>query len=254
MSAAAAPSDSLSQFTMTRQDILEGPARVQDRDAPVEQFHRQPTEKIVDNRYRVWERAQKTGPKSESGNGGSFRSLIDSGKIQTGDQRQPAKQKKQHLPGYTGFVVGQQHISGRRFGETTRRAYDTSYAQHVCTSPIPSAPHANRRIKQETLKDSFCYNMFGNKDYHLPGYTGHVQGARTEYGRTYGSTTRDHLDKFNTAHNRPNPQEREGYAYTMKARHQLHISNNPLAGAPYVTKAPLMLFPSKLGHLSYYAE
>jgi len=71
--------------------------------------------------------------------------------------------------GYTGFVRGSQHISGRTFGETSRRALCTDYREVVSSSPIPSAPQANRKIRHEDLRDTFVANMFGGKTYQIPG-------------------------------------------------------------------------------------
>lgn len=73
--------------------------------------------------------------------------------------------------GYTGYVRGSQHMSGRTFGETTRRALSSDYREIVCTSPIPSSPQANRKIRHEALQDTFVANMFGGKKYQIPGHT-----------------------------------------------------------------------------------
>lgn len=83
--------------------------------------------------------------------------------------------------GYTGFVRGSQHISGRTFGETSRRALCTDYREVVSSSPIPSAPQANRKIRHEDLRDTFVANMFGGKTYQIPGVSVFCDwGDRTE--------------------------------------------------------------------------
>jgi hypothetical protein len=55
------------------------------------------------------------------------------------------------------------------------------YREVVCTSPIPAAPQANRRIKQAVLHDTFVSNATAGKTYHVPGYTGFVPGIRATY-------------------------------------------------------------------------
>ena len=87
--------------------------------------------------------------------------------------------------GYTGFVRGSQHISGRTFGETSRRALCTDYREVVSSSPIPSAPQANRKIRHEDLRDTFVANMFGGKTYQIPGVSARL---RLERRRTDGRT------------------------------------------------------------------
>ena len=73
---------------------------------------------------------------------GSFRALKENGKLAVGPEeadvykgrvKNPLAETSYHLPGYTGFVRGSQHISGRTFGETSRRALCTDYKEIVCT-------------------------------------------------------------------------------------------------------------------------
>jgi len=85
--------------------------------------------------------------------------------------------------GYTGYVRGSQHISGRTFGETTRRALSTDYREVVCSSPIPSSPQANRKIRHEDLKDTLVSKAFGGKVFQIPGYTSVDTTAITRKGR-----------------------------------------------------------------------
>ena len=109
---------------------------------------------------------------------GSFRALKENGKLAVGPEeadvykgrvKNPLAETAYHLPGYTGYVRGSQHISGRTFGETSRRALCTDYREVVCSSPIPSSPQANRKIRQEDLQNTFVANMFGGKTYQIPG-------------------------------------------------------------------------------------
>lgn len=80
----------------------------------------------------------------------------------------------------TGYVRGSQHISGRTFGETSRRALCTDYREVVCSSPIPSSPQANRKIRQEDLQNTFVANMFGGKTYQIPGSVADLQQAESD--------------------------------------------------------------------------
>lgn len=89
-----------------------------------------------------------------------------------------ASARSRACSGYTGFVRGSQHISGRTFGETSRRALCTDYREVVSSSPIPSAPQANRKIRHEDLRDTFVANMFGGKTYQIPGVSAPPAGQR----------------------------------------------------------------------------
>lgn len=248
------PSDSLDSFAQTRQKILDGPVTVRERDARMAEFERVTHTQESDNAYREWPQANNCGPTKPFKANGSFESLRDSGKLSHGPASQNDHlQTKYVVPGYTGFTRGRQHISGRCYGETTRRAYDTSYTEHVCTSPIPSDPQNNRRIRHEKLEDSFMYGVVQDKPYHVPGYTGHVPGTRAQFSNTYGSTTRNMIEEFHSSHYRPHPQEKPGHAYTSFARQYLHIDSAPVSGGAPTTKAPQKLVPRKLEHLQFFA-
>lgn len=245
--------DSLDQFTRSRH-ILDGPASVRERDAAMEHFARQTAEKPVDNTYREWPQPNQCGPTKAFKPNGSFQSLRESGKFSDGQVELNEHLKTPYLiPGYTGFIRGRQHISGRPYGETTRRAIDTGYREHVCTSPIPSDPQHNRRIPHAKLEDSFMYGIVQEKANHIPGYTGHVPGVRAQYSNTYGSTTREQIKVFHDQHPRPHPQEADGYAYTSFPRQFLHIDSAPVSGAPHTNRAPVKLIPRKLEHLHFFA-
>lgn len=246
--------DSLDNFQSTRQQILDGPAQIRERDAMDAQFAQEPRRVEVDNQYRQWPQSNQCGPTKPFRPNGSFQALRDSGKLVTGEREISDHLKSKHLlPGYTGFIRARQHVSGRTYGETTRRAYDTSYREHVTTSPIPSDPQANRRIEHQPLEDRFMYGIHQNKAYHVPGYTGHVPGARAEYSNTYGSTTRRMVEDFHQTHPRANPQEREGYAYTCFPRQNLHIDSSPIPGATATHKPPTKLIPRKIDYVRFFA-
>ena len=155
---------------------------------------------------------------------GSFKALVDAGKLtletdsMQGNRRRAPAARRQYMPGYTGFVRGSQHISGRTFGETTRRAIDTDYREHVCTSPIPSDPENNRKIRQNQPPTSFVTHQFAGKVYHVPGYTGFVPGMRATYSRTYGSASMQELYKHSLGHPRMPSNVPHGYADSMRPR------------------------------------
>jgi hypothetical protein len=161
--------------------------------------------------------------------------------------RELMRDKKHFMPGYTGFVRGMQHIKGRTYGESTRRAYDTDFRDHLCTSPIPSGPHQNRKIPQSAKGSSL-----GNRVYHLPGYTGHVPGVRGIFSQTYGKATEQEMKSFGetTTVKRPPAQSVQGYAFTMHPRAKLVIDSEPLPGRG-VDSAPRFMIPRHLKYLRY---
>jgi hypothetical protein len=196
---------------------------------------------------------------------GSFKTLVQIGKLNLkstvqgqGEQdaevaTRPYDTRNQYMPGYTGFVRGSQHISGRTFGEATRRAMDTDYREHVCTSPIPSSPQNNRKIRQIQPPTSFVTHQFAGKRYMVPGYTGHVPGVRLTYAKTYGSATTQEIIKHSLLLPRVPSSVPRGYADTVRPRQFYPMSSAPLAG-PTVESAPVKLVPSHLKQLRYFGN
>lgn len=158
---------------------------------------------------------------------------------------------KKHLPGYTGFVRAKQHISGRTFGESTRRAMAIEYREVVCTSPIPAAPQANRKIKQAVLHDTFVSNATAGKTYHVPGYTGFVPGIRATHAKSYGSATGTELLKLSQKFPRDRTVELEGQASTAHARKQTDLDSAPLPGGVRTNLPPDKLIPVHLRYLRF---
>jgi len=192
---------------------------------------------------------------------GSFKVLKESGKLIHKDgslypdykgREQQQLHDKQYIPGYTGFVRGRQHISGRTYGETTRRALSAEYREVVCTSPIPSAPQANRKIDSRVLHDTFMA-QFADKQYHIPGYTGFVPNARHTYAMTYGRNTAQQLTT-RQAYTAPRPSqgERQHFARTSFPRKQLSIDSAPLPGGARTQKPPEMYIPTHLNYLNFF--
>lgn len=183
---------------------------------------------------------------------GSFRGARGqerAGNRNSGEFNQPPS--KQYIPGYTGFVRGGQHVSGRSFGATSRRALDTDYREIVTAGSIPSDPQHNRKIKLDCPKNTFVTNTFGGKVYHIPGYTGFVPGVRSSYARTYGAATSQGLVSHAQRHPRPNPQERTGYAFTSRPRQYMQIDSAPLPGSLRTRSAPCKVVPAHLRHLQF---
>jgi len=163
-------------------------------------------------------------------------------------------ERESYMPGYTGFIRGKQHIAGRTYGETTRRALEKDYREHVCTSPVPSAPQANRKIPHRTPDESFVSNTFANRTYHIPGYTGFVPGVRSTFSQSYGATTSSALQKHFAGHGGDSrTPEKSGFAETSRKRLQLNIDNAPLPGAIKTNKPPEKLIPAHLRDLRYLA-
>jgi len=88
--------------------------------------------------------------------------------------------------------------------------------------------------------------------YHIPGYTGHVPMANKQYARSYGEVTRQQIKTFQEQHPRKAPQEKEGYAFTSKARHYYDVDSSPVPGGCNHS-APVKLVPKNLKYLQYFA-
>jgi len=201
---------------------------------------------------------------------GSFKALKETGKLSTFSQTQTQTQtqtktktssidtdKDSHMPGYTGFIRGSQHIQGRTYGEMTRRALEKDYREHACTSPIPSAPQSNRKIPQNSPEDSFISTNFSNKAYHIPGYTGFVPGVRSAYARSYGATTNDALDQHQEQFSPTRSgavTSQPGFADTVRARKPLTLDSASLPGAASTNKPPQKLVPNHLKYLKFLAQ
>jgi len=158
---------------------------------------------------------------------------------------------KKHVPGYTGYVRAKQHISGRTFGEATRRAMATDYREIVVTSPIPAGPQANRKVKQAVLPDTFVTNTTAGKTYHVPGYTGFVPGIRATHAKSYGSATSTELLKLSQKFPRDRSIDAAGYAGTAHARKTHDVDSAPLPGGVRTNLPPDKLIPVHLRYLKF---
>jgi hypothetical protein len=105
------------------------------------------------------------------------------------DGGESKEEEKTKIPGYTGFIRGSQHIRGRTYGETTRRTASLPYRELASASPIPSNPQHSTKIRQDKLKHTFVGNQFGDKVYHVPGYTGFVPTIKDKLGQSFGNAT-----------------------------------------------------------------
>lgn len=250
------------------ENIFDGPRSIRDRDGHNPQLGslRNTNREVLSfnhNPYQNWPQGRgtdKSRPKPFVPTG-SFKSLADSGRLGPRDGSDSLRgragdhvvQKKMYLPGYTGYVRGMQHIAGRTYGEATRRALDTDYRENVCTSPIPSSPQKNLKVKHTEPKASFVSRQFSGKVYQVPGYTGFVPGARHTYARTYGSTTSQMMYQHSLKHPREQAREREGHAYTMRPREMLSIDSAPLPGGIKTLEPPGKLIPAHLRYLKFFA-
>lgn len=169
--------------------------------------------------------------------------------------RDTMREKKYRMPGYTGYIRGSQHISGRTYGEMTRRAYDTNYDEHLRTSPIPSGPQGNRKVPNAYLRDTFVTNNLSDRHNHVPGYTGHVPGVRATYSKTFGESTMQEMKRFGETYSRPDAMatQQAGMASTIKPRQLLTIDSAPLPGTTYVTEPPAKMIPGNLKYLRFFA-
>lgn len=254
-------SDSLSNFAEAQAGAsYDGPRSICERDMQMQQYAKPMEMTQADPTFCRWnnERGDHGRPASFQPNG-SFSALRLAGKladtttVKAIDARSVQKEKKYFMPGYTGFVRGSQHISGRTFGEMTRRAYDTDYREHVCTSPIPSAPQANRKVQHRMPPNSYISNIANTgKANHVPGYTGHVPGVRQTYSKSFGAATAEEMDMFLSDHPRDPSQEAPRMASTCRPRQMLHIDSAPLPGGAKVETAPDKLIPSHLKYLRFF--
>jgi len=261
MATAVQQPDSLTSFAQSQAGVnYDGPRSIRERDMVMQQFVPAAKAPQPDPNFCVWnnERGDHGRPASFQPNG-SFAALRLAGKLsdsqteQFESARTTMKEKKYFMPGYTGFVRGSQHISGRTFGEMTRRAYDTDYREHICTSPIPSAPQCNRKVKHQMPPNSFMSNLSKNDGQkHVPGYTGHVPGVRQVYAKSFGQSTQQEMSIFSNGHPRNNPQEKDNFAATSRPRQMLHIDSAPLPGAPRLEDAPDKLIPAHLKYLRFF--
>lgn len=191
---------------------------------------------------------------------GSFEALREQHKLvdysgRRDSARGDMQEKKYFMPGYTGFVRGNQHISGRTYGEMTRRANDTEYAQLVSQEPIPSSPQNNLNVEMPAEgMNTFANNeKFIKRTYHVPGYTGHVPNVRYTYAQTYGLSTNEQVSQWQQERRRPGSQERSGFASTSRPRMLIPLDSAPLAGTYYSNEAPQKMIPDHLKYLKFYA-
>lgn len=251
------------QSQTLEQAAYEGPRTVSERDSYRPEFAEEKESEFGSGRpapFANWPATAQQHPPMFKPNG-SFQSLRDGGKLadkqmtltqQQAALRDQGRSKHYNLPGYTGFVRGMQHISGRTYGEATRRAFDTNYREHASTSPIPSDPNRNRKVPQVNPPNSFATHVHGDKVYNLPGYTGFVPGVRHTYAKTYGSATSEEMFKSAIRDPRPSPKETEGFAYTSKPRQRLLLDSSPLPGQAATNTAPGKLIPSHLNFVRYF--
>lgn len=193
---------------------------------------------------------------------GSFKALKETGKLVENDgglydeykgrEQREIPSGKQHIPGYTGYVRSAQHISGRTYGNTTRMALNRDYRDVVCRSSIPSDPESNRKIPQARLEDTFVGNTFADKHYHIPGYTGHVPGVRSSFGKTYGTTTDHEINSHHFLESRTTMSESNGFANTSFPKRPVTIDSAPLPGAAKTQDHPDMFIPAHLKYLKFF--
>jgi hypothetical protein len=123
---------------------------------------------------------------------------------------QTRRQKKEGIiPGYCGFVPHSQHVQGLTFSAMTRSVSspDSSPAKQAwggTTSMLPLEPHRTKALIKPNA-------AIPPPRHHLPGYTGHLAGARDKFSGTYGSTTSKLSDTqptgwFSREYTAPSPQ------------------------------------------------
>lgn len=139
-------------------------------------------------------------------------------------------QKKDYLPGYTGFVAGKKDVYGCTVGETSRQLKHESYKYTNYTADNEAKSGINRNkvyysFKPAPVEDELKKTL-GNrskegatwigghtqmlKPQHIPGYKGHVPGIYSEnlYAKTFGNTTSKIMSKEHTIGNNIPTEER----------------------------------------------
>ena len=138
-------------------------------------------------------------------------------------------QKKEYLPGYTGFVAKKKDIYGVTVGECSRQLNHESFKYTNFTAdneansgvnrnktlysskPIPADEHLNSTLgnKSKNAKTWIGGHTQNLKPQHIPGYKGHVPGIHSEnvFAKTYGNITSKIIGReHNVGNNLPNNQ------------------------------------------------
>jgi hypothetical protein len=84
------------------------------------------------------------------------------------------------VPGYGGFIRGQQHHAGSTYGKMTRSTKEEDFNVYEPPSLLPEAPH------QGGQGSSAAHGHAGGK---IPGYTGFVKNTSEAIGLSYGKMT-----------------------------------------------------------------
>jgi len=196
---------------------------------------------------------------------GSFRSLKESGKlsceqhekaIYQGRTQNHLAKTKHYIPGYTGFVRGKQHIAGRTYGNSTRRALSKDYKTIVTASPIPPPPQQKRDIELKCRDDSFLNTVAPQSDSRIPGYTGYVPNVKSTVGKSYGAATSEGIAKSKTLKGISNSTSNGNMGGTRCARpafskHVNTLDSSPLPGGANTNQQPHMYVPSHVKYLRY---
>jgi len=162
--------------------------------------------------------------------------------------------RKTGVPGYTGYVRGMQHVHGRTFGDSTRRAYERDYRELACSSPIPSDPHKTRGIPLVQSQDTYVGSKMPSTQCHIPGYTGYVPQARDTFGTTFGAFSAAQLEAHNEGQQRSIRELEAGdRARPLFRRQMQQLDSAPLPGGIATHQPPQKLIPAHLRHVKYLA-
>lgn len=159
-------------------------------------------------------------------------------------------QKKDYLPGYTGFVASKKDVYGCTVGETARQLKHESYKYTNFTADNEAQSGLNRQRafyssklspteeelkvtlgnhskKAETWIGGHTQNI---KPQHIPGYKGHIPGIHSEnvFAKTYGKTTSQIIAKEHIIGNQLPNHERFLTTTQAEFNHKSHrrIANN----------------------------
>jgi len=142
------------------------------------------------------------------------------------------------IPGYQGYIRGQQHFYGKTYGDMTRASTGHEFGPSHLGDPVDEVPdvpgpHVERGSNQ-------------GPEYRVPGYAGYVPGSKFDFAKTFGNTT-DQLIGGHTAELQSSPSKPRMLTTTttdmLNGKSTVHLPN-PQAGyreASVQIKAPDMV-------------
>lgn len=112
-----------------------------------------------------------------------------------GKHRQPIVEGR--IPGYQGYIPGKDQVYGRRFAESTTKAFEYTQRQRLGEQPF-HLPHLVETARPEHLalpeakKEAYPPMVQSKTEGRIPGYCGYVPGMKNHiWGQRYTDGTRE---------------------------------------------------------------